>query len=171
MKKSIIYAVLLVIGFSMPPSVLAQSKVGFVNMSRIEDEAPQVEAIRNKLQKEFAGRDRELVRKQKKLKALENKLKRDGPALSESKRRAIERDIKSAQRDLVRAQDEFREDLNIRKNEELADLSKLFADTISAYARANKYDIILAAGVVYASDAADVTDAVLKRLAKVKKRR
>ena len=92
MKNSILYAVLLVIGLSMPPAVLAQSKVGFVNMSRIEEEAPQVEAIRKKLQREFAGRDRELVKKQKRLKALENKLKRDGPALSDTKRRAIERE-------------------------------------------------------------------------------
>ena len=98
-------------------------------------------------------------------------MRRDGPALSDTKRRGIERDIQATRRDLARARDEFREDLNIRKNEELADLSKLFSDTISDYARASKYDIILHAGVVYASDSADVTGAVLKRLAKVKKRR
>ena len=146
----------------------AELKVGFVNMDRVEQEAPQVEAVRNKLQREFAPRDRELVSQQKGLKKLEDKLSRDGAVMSESQRRKLERDILSARRDLKRAQDEFRDDLNIRRNEELGTLQRQVVDAIRDLSRAEKYDLILSAGVIYASDRVDVTGKVLDRLKRMK---
>jgi outer membrane protein len=152
--------------FCVGGAASAELKLGFVNLAQIEEQAPQVEAVRAKLQQEFAPRDRELVEDQKALKAMEERLVRDGPAMSPDQRRKLERDIQSRRRDLTRAQEEFREDLTIRRNEELADLNRIFTNAIRDFARSQKYDLILVGGVVYASDRADVTEQVLEHLRK-----
>jgi outer membrane protein len=84
--------------------------------------------------------------------------------MSDNQRNRIERDILSRRRDLKRKTDEFREDLTIRRNEELAKLNRQVTDVIRDLARADKFDLILTSGVVYASDRVDVTERVLVKL-------
>jgi outer membrane protein len=77
----------------------------------------------------------------------------------------MERELLTQRRELKRAQDEFREDLNIRRNEEFAKLQRLVADVITTLAREENYDLILnEAAVIYASDRVDATEQVLTRL-------
>lgn len=164
------FPILLLIPLFLAPSVgVAEMKFGFVNMDRIEADAPQMESVRKRLEKELSRRERELKRKQSKVKKLQDRLAKNGAAMSEAKRSGLERDIKVAQRELARSGDEVREDLNILKNEELRKLLTLVGDTITELAREKKYDLIFTTGVVYASDRADVTDQVIKRL-KTKRR-
>lgn len=95
---------------------------------------------------------------------MEDKLTRDGAVMSESERSKAERELLNQKRDLKRSQDEFREDLNIRRNELLARLQKELNDAIVALAKAEGYDLVLFEGVVFASDRIDITDAVLEQL-------
>jgi len=101
---------------------------------------------------------------QREIKAKEEKLARDGAVMSEEARSKLERELISKRRELKRGQDEFREDLNIRRNEELSKLQRYLYDAIVALAREESYDLIVSEGVVYASDRIDITDAVLERL-------
>lgn len=144
----------------------AEVRVGFVNTARVLEKAPQAEAARAKLQQEFAPRDADLVARQKKAKAMEERLKRDGAVMSEEERRKLEREILGEQRELKRARDEFSEDLNIRRNEEFAKLQREVAEAIVAIAKDAGYDLILEAGVVYASKRVDITDDVIAGLLK-----
>ncbi len=147
----------------------AELKVGVVNASEVMEKAPQAESARNKLEKEFAPRNEELVAAQKELKQMEDKLSRDGAVMSDDERRKLERDILSARRDLKRTQDEFRDDLNIRRNEELAKLQRQISETIQALAKEQSFDIILTnATVLYSSKRLDITDQVVDRLKKAK---
>jgi outer membrane protein len=140
-------------------------KIGFVNAARILDEASQAEAARTRLQREFAPRDKGLVDAQKSLRALEERLARDGQVISETERRTLERDIINQRRELNRSQAEFREDFNIRRNEELGKLQKLVYETIVQLAKEQQYDLIVNDGaVIFASDQVDLTDEVLRRL-------
>ena len=111
-------------------SAVAELRIGFVNAAKLLEEAPQAAAARDNLQQEFAPRDRELVSMQKEIKALEEKLGRDAAVMSESERRNLERDILNRKRDLKRSQDVFREDFNLRRNEELGKLQRLVIETI-----------------------------------------
>jgi outer membrane protein len=95
---------------------------------------------------------------------MEDKIARDGAVMSESERSKSERELLNQKRDLKRSQDEFREDLNIRRNELLAKLQKELNDTIVALAKEENFDLVLFEGVVFASDRIDITDAVLERL-------
>ena len=142
----------------------AETRLGFVNTARILKEAPQAEEARKKLESEFAPRDNKIVEMQKNLKALEDRISRDADTMSDSEKKRLERQIISDKRDIKRSREEFTEDLNIRRNEELNKLQKLVYDTIVALAKEQQFDLILGDSVLYASKQIDVTDKVLERL-------
>lgn len=142
----------------------AEAKLGFVNIARILKDAPQAEKARKKLEFEFAPRDKKIVEMQKKFKKLEDRLAKDAVIMSETARKKLERQIISDRRDIKRSREEFTEDLNIRRNEELSKLQKLVYDTIVALAKEQQYDLILGDSVLFASKRIDVTDQVLTRL-------
>ena len=84
--------------------------------------------------------------------------------MSESERSKLEREILSKRRDLKRSQEEFRDDLNIRRNEVLAKLQKDMYQAVVSLAKEQKYDLVLTQGVVYSSNKVDITSSVLKKL-------
>jgi outer membrane protein len=144
----------------------AEVKIGVVNAQKILEQAPQVEAARSRLEKEFSPRDRALAKTQKEVKALEEKLARDGAAMGDTRRRDVERQIRDKRRDLDRDQQEFREDFNLRRNEEFDKIQKQVFQAIVDLAKDEKYDLVLGDGVIYASQRMDITDRVLQRLKK-----
>jgi len=161
---------LLLLGILPLTALAVDLNVGVVNAAKVIEDAPQAEAARKKLEQEFAPRDKKLVAIQKELRSLENKLERDGPIMSESARRILERDIISLKRDFKRGQDEFREDLNLRRNEEFGKLQKRVSEVIVSIAKEGKYDLILTDGVIYASDKVDITKRIVERLKAMDKR-
>lgn len=165
--KSIFVAA--VISVSLFTTSLAMaSKVAFVEVPRLLQEAPQVASVRNKLKKEFARRDDELVAQQQQLKKLADKLKRDASIMSESEVKKLEKDIISRRRKLKNTQTEFQEDLTLRQNEELGKLRKVIAEIIIKVAKEEKIDVVLESGVVWANDASNITAKVLKKLQSLK---
>lgn len=142
----------------------ADTRIGIVNTSKLLKEAPQAEAARKKLESEFAPRDVKIVDSQKLIKVLEDKLSKDAAIMSDTARKKQEREIVSKKRDVKRIREEFTEDFNFRRNEEIGKLQKLVSETILSLAKENKYDIILNESVIYASEQVDITANVLKRL-------
>jgi len=143
---------------------MAESKVGVVNTVQLMEEAPQAKAAQSNIETEFAPREQELVSLQNSIRKLEEKLSRDGAVMSEKESSKLERDILSKRRDLKRSQDEFRDDLNIRKNEVLSKLQRQMYEATVSLAKEKNYDVILGQGVVYSSKNVDVTDMVLEKL-------
>ncbi|HEY8540682.1 MAG TPA: OmpH family outer membrane protein, partial [Steroidobacteraceae bacterium] len=142
----------------------AQVKIGFVNMPRLLEEAPQAKMANQALQDEFAPRQREIVAQQKELKAKEERLQRDGAVMAENERRNAEKDLLNTQRELQRKQNEFVEDFNLRRNEELSKLQRSLLQEVQAYAKAQNYDLVLGDGVLYRNEAIDITAQVLAAL-------
>jgi outer membrane protein len=139
-------------------------KIGFVSTERIfREAAPAVRALK-KLEKEFATRDGDLQKLAKQAKDMQTALEKEGVTMSESDRRAKEADLARMNRDLQRMQREFREDLNLRKNEELAQVLERATKVIQEIADKEKYDLILQEAV-YRSPRIDITDKVIKALA------
>ena len=145
-------------------SVLAETKIGFVDTAKLMEAAPQVKSAQSKIESEFAPREKELVALQQEIRKLEDRMSRDGSVMSESESSKLERDVLAKRRDLKRSQEEFRDDLNIRRNEVLAKLQKDIYDVVVAFAKEQNFDLILTQGVVYSSDRVDVTESVLKKL-------
>jgi outer membrane protein len=145
-------------------AAMAEMKVGFVDTAKLMESAPQVKEAQSKIEAEFAPREKELVELQRKIRTQEDRLARDSAVMSESENTKLERDILAMRRDLKRSQEEFRDDLNIRRNEVLAKLQREIFDAIVAFAKVQNYDLIMGQGVVYSSERVDITEAVLKEL-------
>ncbi len=159
-------SLILLCGFIMAASAMAaEFKIGYVNAVKVIEEAPQGEAALKKLEAEFAPRDKQIVDMQNKLKQLEQDLEKNALVLKDADHRTKEFEAVTLKRDLRRATQEFREDYNLRRNEELAALQKIVQKTIAEIARQDNYDLILESAV-YAGPKVDITDKILKRLGK-----
>jgi outer membrane protein len=143
----------------------AELKIGFVNVPRVLEKAPQAEDAKKRLEQKFSPRDRQLVAQQKEIKGMEDKLARDSAVLGETELRKLERDIVNKKREAQRAQVEFSEDFNMARNEELRKLQQGILEAIRAIAKEENYDLLLTDGVVYANEQIDITDQVQKKLA------
>lgn len=141
------------------------AKVAFVNTERILRDAAPARASQAKLEAEFSKRDKEVQDLAARIKSLSEKLDKDAPVLSESDRQRRQRELSDLDKDFQRKQREFREDLNQRRNEELAVVLERTDKVIRQIAESEKYDIVFQEAV-YFSPRIDITDKVLKALTK-----
>nr|WP_153109026.1 OmpH family outer membrane protein [Propionivibrio limicola] len=142
-------------------------KVGYVNTQRIFRDAPAAVRAAKKIEAEFSKRDQDLQRLAKQLQSLQESLEKNAVTMSESERRAKEKDLNDLSREFQRKQREFREDLNLRQNEENAAIIEKANKAIKQLAESEKYDLILQ-DVVWVSPRLDVTDKVIKALSEGK---
>jgi outer membrane protein len=143
----------------------ADYKIGFVNTERLFREAAPAKRAQQKLEREFAARDADVQRLTKQVRDVQQQLDKDGPTMGEIERRNKERDLANQTRDLQRMQREIREDINLRRNEELSGVQERANKVIQQIALDEKFDLILQDPVVYASQRIDITDKVIKALA------
>lgn len=139
-------------------------RIAFVNIPQVLEQAPQADAVRETLNQEFATRDLDLATGDKKLLLLKQRLERDTASMEEEERRKIERDLLTQEREMKRSHEEYNEDRNIRKNEELAKMQREIRLSIVTLAKSLGYDIVLESGVMYASERVDITNLVITRL-------
>lgn len=144
----------------------ADLKIGYVQVDKILQEAPQTAESSKKLEKEFAPRSQELERMQKQIKDIESALDKDALTMSETDRKNKERDSSNLKIDFQRKQRELREDINLRKNEELAALQDRINKAVTSVSESEGYDLVVYGGVAYANKKIDITDKVLKALGK-----
>ncbi len=138
-------------------------RVGYVDTERIlRESAPALKASQ-KIEKEFAGRDQDIKKLAGQVRELQDFLEKKGAALPDAERRNKERELSNLSAELQREQREFREDLNLRKNEELAVVLDRANKVIQSIAESEKYDLILQEAV-YRNPKIDITDKVLKAL-------
>ncbi len=146
------------------PALGGDFRVGYVDIERIlRESAPAVKAGQ-KIEKEFAARDEAIKKLSVQVRDLQDYLEKKGAGLSNAERRNKERELSNVSAELQRAQREFREDLNQRKNEELSVLLEHANKAIQAIAESEKYDLVLQEAV-YRNPKIDITDKVLKALA------
>ena len=142
---------------------VAQGKIGVVQIERIvRDSAPAMRA-QKKLEAEFAKREGDLKKVADQLKRMQDELEKEGVTMSETQRRNKERDFGEQSRDFQRKQREYQEDVNVRRNEELAQVIEQANRIIRQMATDEKYDLILQEAA-YANPRIDITDKVIKAL-------
>ena len=162
--KTAMLALVTVAASALPlASAQAQAKIGVVNVARLLQEAPQAQAASAALENEFAARRRDLENQQRDLKTKEDKLQKDGATMAEADRRNQEKTLRDGQRELARKQNEFLEDLNVRRNEALGQLQRAVLQEVQTYAKAAGLDIVVA-DALYASPSVDITTQVLSAL-------
>jgi len=151
----------------LPETAMAENyKIGVVNAVKVLGAAPQAAEAKKRLEKEFASRDKKLVAAQKSVKLKEDKLAKDGAIMSEAELKKLQKATLTAKRDLKRDQDEFRDDLNFRRNEEFGKIQRMIVKAIQKIAKNGKFDLIVGEGVIYASPKVDITKQVVEELKK-----
>lgn len=146
------------------PAQVPATRIGYVDMKRLLDTAPQVLEARARLRQEFAERDARLKADEQRLAETETRLKRDGAILSKADAERLAAEVDALRRGSARAREQLREDLNRRSKEELDKRWPAIYGVVVEYARERGYDLVVEAPVLYASPSVDITDAVLERL-------
>lgn len=167
MKKLIMKLVPVLLVLFIGHALAADFRVGVVNTERIlRESAPAVKAEK-KIEKEFAARDQEIKKLAQQGKDIQTLLDKEGMTMPDADRRNKERELENINVNLQRLQREFREDLNLRKNEELVVVLGLANKAIQQIAESEKFDLVLQEAV-YRNPKIDITDKVLKYLANEK---
>jgi len=161
--KSLV-AILLALASFAAQTQAAELKIGFVNTERVFREAAPAKRAQQKLEREFAARNAELAKVEKQGRDLQTELERENATMSESQRREKERQLADISRNFQRMQREIREDLNLRRNEELASVQERATRVINQIAEQEKFDLIVQEAV-FASSRIDITEKVIKALA------
>lgn len=154
------------IALAAPLAVAAQDtlpKIGYVSLERIIRESNGAKLAQERIQQEFSRRDKELQEMAARLKQASEKLERDAPVVGDTERLRRQRELADLDREFQRKQREFREDINQRRNEELATVIERANRVIRQIAEQEKYDVILQEAV-HVSPRIDMTEKVLRAL-------
>jgi outer membrane protein len=142
----------------------ADLKIGVVQYARLMQESPQAKAAQDALRGEFAGKQKELQGAQAALKSKEDSLQKDGATMTVDQRTKLERELRDGNRELQQKVQEYQDDFNARQNEELSKLQKSLVEEVQSYAQGEKFDLVLADGVIFAAPVLDITPQVLAAL-------
>jgi len=165
MKKYITLLLFLIFNAS---TLSAEVKIGFVEVQKILKNAPQTVKANKKLEKEFTKRTVKLKKAVKVIQEKESKFRKDSMTMSENDRAKSQKEIQSLKIDAQRTEREVREDIDLRRREEIAKVQKLVNIAVENVAKAQGYDLVLYQGVAYAGKKVDITDVVIKALGNLK---
>ena len=142
----------------------AELKIGIVDVTKVLKEAPQTISANKKLEKEFGSRTEKLKAKIQALQADEKKYQKEALTLSDDQKDKSEKSIQQRRIEIQRLERELREDMDLRRREEIGDLQEKINLTIDKIAADEKYDLILYNGIAFASANVDITDRIIKSL-------
>jgi outer membrane protein len=163
MRQTLLQALSIAVLVMPVAPALAQGKIGFVNTEKIMRDSAPAQRAQKKIEGEFTKRDQELTRIAEQLKRMQEDLEKNAMTMSEGQRRTKERELGDLDRDFQRKRREFQEDLNQRRNEELAQVVEQANRVIRQIAEQEKFDLVVQ-DVVYFSPRIDITDKVIKAL-------
>lgn len=139
-------------------------RIAVVNYGQLIQESPQAKAAVASLRAEFAPKQRTLQAEATQLKAREDTLKKNEATMTQDQRDQAEVELREKYQDLARRQSEIQDDVNTRRNELMSQLQKTLVQVVQSYAKEQRYDLVLADGVIYADNALDITPAILTAL-------
>ena len=162
LKSSVLGATAAMALFAVP--AFAEIKVAVVDYGRLMEDSPQAKASLEAIRAEFAPKGQKLQTDAQNLKSKEDKLNKDRATMSADQVTREEKDLRDGARDLSRRQQELNDDVNARRNEEMSKLQRTLIEEVRSYARTQSFDLVLADGVIFASQSLDITPAVLAML-------
>lgn len=142
----------------------ALSRIGFVDIPYLIGKAPQALEAEKRLETEFTPRQTELEQQRAELASLSARLAEAGPGMPESERLQLDRETRGLERRIKRSEQDFREELNIQKNNEFKKVRVLVLEAIARFGKKNDYDLIVSDGVLFANSRIDVTERILEDL-------
>ena len=152
------------VGMAPAQAQAAGLRIAYVNYGELIQESPQAQSAVASLRAEFAPKQRSLQAEANQLKAREDTLKKNEATMTQDQRDQAELELRERYQDLARKQTEIQDDVNTRRNELMSQLQKTLVQVVQNYAKQQRYDLVLADGVIYADTALDITPAILSAL-------
>jgi len=165
MKKYIALITLVIFNINF---AYAEVKIGFVEVQKILKNAPQTVAANKQLEKEFTKRTAKLKKVVKKIKDKESAFRKNSMTMSDDERSKKQKEIQALKIDAQRTEREVREDIDLRRREEIAKVQAQVNIAVEKVAKEQGYDLVLYQGVAYAGKKVDITSTVIKALGKIK---
>lgn len=165
-RFTLLIAVVLCLSGQFAQAQESTYRIGFVNTARVLKEAPQARKVEERLKAEFEPREAQLKERRQGILALEDQIKND-TSLTSTARRKLEREIRLKVSQLKFLEQEFREDQNLRRNEEIRQLQKVISNVLKAQGDSGQFDLILTEGVSYVSDQIDITSQTIEMLKQI----
>jgi len=140
--------------------------IGIINSQRLAlESAPGKEAV-GRLKKLQDQKKDELDKVEKEARDLVQKLQDQGQSMPAEKREALEKQADDKQKAWKRMQEDAQRDLEEAQRKEMAALESRIGPIVKDFLRERHYAVVLdsRAGVIYADEATDVTEEVLKRI-------
>lgn len=144
------------------PAMAQQLRVGYVDMKRVLDSAPQVLAGRDQLDLEFRPRNEAIEFQDRQAQAMEDRLQLGD--IADDARVRLERDLREMRRAVNRQKEDLRDELSFRRTEEVQKLEDQINQAVQQIAHDSGYDLILSSPVIYADPSLDITEQILKQL-------
>ena len=141
-----------------------QTSIGFVDIPYLINNAPQALEAERRLENEFAPREEELKLQRSDLADVNERMKSQALELTETELAQLDREMRNLERRIKRDEQDFREELNIQKNNEFKKIRIIVLEAIAKFGQANSYDLIVSDGVLYANKQIDVTEKILESL-------
>lgn len=139
-----------------------QLKVGFVNIRKLMEQAPQLQQIQNNLETMFAAENRSIIVLRNEIAKLSAQY--DAKA-DEATIKTLQKQIDNKQREMADLQKKLRDAYNLRRNEALGKLQTLIVTMVATVSQEKQLDIVLNnTGVIYVNQRIDITPAVFKKL-------
>ncbi|RLA09930.1 MAG: hypothetical protein DRQ59_12650 [Gammaproteobacteria bacterium] len=146
-------------------SVSAAGKSAFINSKVLLDKSPQAIAANQKLKQQFGEREQSLRKLAEGIQQMERTYQTDNAIMSEDQKRKAQDNIVQNKRRFQFEQQSLKEDLQSAQRQLLQGVQASIKTVIQAYGKENGYDFIFTdTSIAYASDAVDITDAILQKL-------
>jgi outer membrane protein len=165
-RLTILIAIVMALSGQIVQAQESTYRIGFVNTARVLKEAPQARKVEERLKAEFEPREAQLKERRQDILSLEDQIKND-TSLKSTARRKLEREIRLKVSQLKFLEQEFREDQNLRRNEEIRVLQKVISNVLKAQGDSGRFDLILTEGVSYVSDEIDITTQTIEMLKQI----
>ena len=159
-----ILAIVLFLTMLVPAFTYAEIKIGYVQVEKVLKQAPQTAASNKKLEKEFKGRSEKLKKEIKGVQTKEKSYKKNSVTMSKAERESAIKKIQNSKLDIQRLERALREDIDLRRREEISKLQVRINKAVEAVAKKESYDLILYQSVAYANKNVDITDVIIKAL-------
>lgn len=145
----------------------ADTKIGFVNVSRIMRDSSMAAQLSKKLEKDFAPREAEIKAEIKGFQSKQAELEKNTLTLSEGERNKRQQELVTEQRAIERKKRDFQEELHRARNEAIGQLQDKARKAVLQLAEKERFDLIVEEnGVIFAGNKIDITDRVMKLLEK-----
>jgi len=163
-RRLTVFAFSLLLMFSTTVFAQSETRIGFVDIPYLIQEAPQAMEAERRLEDEFAPRQAELEVERERLQSMNARLADLNSSLDETEQLQLDRETRALERRIKRSEQDFREELNIQKNAEFKHVRERVLDAIARFGREHEYDLIVSDGVLYANESIDVTERILEAL-------